>query len=91
MPISVSVEVFIISGLMTANDFGFSFNCTKGNIKSGTVFWKEGMREVWTNGFFKLNACNFCDDIFAELADVVFMDAWIDPYIYDSKGTNTGF
>jgi coenzyme F420-reducing hydrogenase beta subunit len=71
-----------------ANDFGFSFNCTKGNIKSGTVFWKEGMREVWTNGFFKLNACNFCDDIFAELADVVFMDAWIDPYIYDSKGTN---
>ena len=71
-----------------ANDFGFAFNCTKGSVQSGTIFWKEGMDKVWINGFFKLNACNYCDDVFAELADVVLMDAWLDRYIKDPKGTN---
>lgn len=71
-----------------ANDFGFAFHCTEGAIRSDTIFWTEGMREAWSNGLFKLNACNYCDDVYAELADVAFMDAWLDRYIKDSNGTN---
>lgn len=71
-----------------ANNFGFSFECSDGDVKSGTVFWMDGMREAWVRGYFKPNACNYCDDIFAEVADVVFMDAWLERYISDSRGTN---
>lgn len=46
------------------------------------------MAEAWVNRWFTPNACNFCDDVFAELADVVFMDAWLPEYSHDSRGTN---
>ena len=31
--------------------------------------------------FFKYKACDFCDDVFAETADVVIGDAWIERYM----------
>jgi len=71
-----------------ANNFGFQFKCAGGNVNNGTIYWKEGMSEAWVRGYFKPNACNYCDDIFAEVADVVFMDAWLERYIKDPKGTN---
>lgn len=43
---------------------------------------------IWASGQFKPRACNFCDDIFAEVADVVFMDAWLPRYIPDWRGTS---
>lgn len=42
----------------------------------------------WAKGLFSLNACNFCDDIFAELADITFMDAWLPEYIKDDAGNS---
>ncbi|MEY4564771.1 MAG: hypothetical protein RLZZ618_4048 [Pseudomonadota bacterium] len=42
----------------------------------------------WGHAMFQLRACDFCDDIFAETADVVFGDAWIAPYSNDWRGTN---
>lgn len=42
----------------------------------------------WGHGMFQLNACNYCDDIFAETADVAFGDAWLPEYTNESKGTN---
>jgi coenzyme F420 hydrogenase subunit beta len=42
----------------------------------------------WGHGMFQLNACNFCDDIFAETADVAFGDAWLPEYESVSVGTN---
>lgn len=53
---------------------------------SRKMYWTEGIQNIWTRDYFKPNACNFCDDVFAETADVVFMDAWLSPYIYDSQG-----
>ncbi|PAV09389.1 Coenzyme F420 hydrogenase/dehydrogenase, beta subunit C-terminal domain [Methanocorpusculum parvum] len=35
-----------------------------------------------------LHACDCCDDVFAECADVTFMDAWLPEYSQDTKGTN---
>jgi coenzyme F420-reducing hydrogenase beta subunit len=42
----------------------------------------------WGAGFFMNSACNFCDDVVAETADISFGDAWVEPYSSDSKGTN---
>lgn len=42
----------------------------------------------WGHGAFQPEACNFCDDIFAETADVVFGDAWLPKYTSDWRGTN---
>lgn len=42
----------------------------------------------WGHGFFKYKACDFCDDVVAETADVTVGDAWLPQYKNDSQGTN---
>ena len=42
----------------------------------------------WGAGFFQSEACNWCDDVVAETADVSFGDAWVEPYSSDGRGTN---
>ncbi|WP_371112241.1 Coenzyme F420 hydrogenase/dehydrogenase, beta subunit C-terminal domain [Rhizobium sp. RCC_161_2] len=42
----------------------------------------------WGAGFFQNAACNFCDDVVAETADIAFGDAWREPYSADGRGTN---
>lgn len=42
----------------------------------------------WGQGLFKYKACDFCDDVLAETADIVFGDAWLPEYENDSRGTN---
>ncbi len=41
----------------------------------------------WGVGFFKLKACDYCDDVVGETADVSFGDAWLPEY-EDYRGTN---
>jgi coenzyme F420-reducing hydrogenase beta subunit len=41
---------------------------------------------LWTDGYFTPNPCFFCDDVFAECADVAFMDAWLPSYEADWRG-----
>ncbi len=40
------------------------------------------------HAFFRLNACNFCMDVFAEAANACFMDAWLPAYRKEPKGTS---
>jgi hypothetical protein len=42
----------------------------------------------WGMGFFKYKACDYCDDVVAEVADVAVGDAWLPQYVRDSQGTN---
>lgn len=42
----------------------------------------------WGHGLFKLKACDYCDDVLAETADITIGDAWLPKYIKDSEGTN---
>src|SRR3546814_4465059 len=44
--------------------------------------------DLWGHGMFQLGACDFCDDIFAETADVCLGDAWLPQYDSDWRGTN---
>jgi len=66
----------------------FYFSCINETGAEGKVFWNEGVSEAFVNRWFTPNACSFCDDVFAELTDVVFMDAWLPEYSKDSKGTS---
>lgn len=43
---------------------------------------------IWGQGFFKYKACDYCDDVVAETADVTIGDAWLPQYLNDSQGTN---
>ncbi|KFI86547.1 oxidoreductase [Bifidobacterium pullorum subsp. saeculare DSM 6531 = LMG 14934] len=42
----------------------------------------------WGLGYFKYNACDYCDDVLAETADVTFGDAWLPQYVQDGEGCN---
>jgi len=59
---------------------GHEVQCTKMN--------REFYGYLWGYGFFKYNACDYCDDVFAETADISFGDAWLEQYLKDYKGTN---
>lgn len=63
----------------------FSWN-SDGSVASGKKLWWDGIGSAFTKGFFQPNSCFFCDDVFAECADAVFMDAWLSKYIRDPKG-----
>lgn len=42
----------------------------------------------WGIGIFKLGACDYCDDIVGETADISLGDAWMPPFMSDWKGAN---
>ena len=44
--------------------------------------------DMWGTGMFKSNACDFCDDVTTELADISVGDAWLNPYNNDGKGNS---
>jgi coenzyme F420 hydrogenase subunit beta len=68
-----------------ANRYGMTVEGTQGTV-SGPIDGLTG-RE-WGQGFFKYKACDYCDDISAEAADVAIGDAWLPGYNQDPKGTN---
>jgi coenzyme F420 hydrogenase subunit beta len=43
---------------------------------------------TWNTGAFKYYACNFCDDILGETADISIGDAWMPEFRSYWKGTN---
>ena len=69
-----------------ANNYFYRFSDINGNKKE--IFWNEGINKIWINRWFTLGACNYCDDIFAEIADVTLMDAWLAEYEKNWEGTN---
>jgi coenzyme F420-reducing hydrogenase beta subunit len=42
----------------------------------------------WGAGFLQNSACDWCDDVVAETADIAFGDAWVEPYSSDGRGAN---
>jgi coenzyme F420 hydrogenase subunit beta len=68
----------------TASDYSFGCDDTEGTklIKMRTV------GDMWGTGMFKANACDFCDDVTTELADISLGDAWLKPFDKDGRGTS---
>ena len=69
----------------TASDY--SYGCKDDNGVNHAVKMKE-VGDMWGSGMFKNNACDFCDDVTTELADISLGDAWLNPYNQDGMGTN---
>ncbi|TRZ89559.1 MAG: coenzyme F420 hydrogenase [Methanosarcinales archaeon] len=42
----------------------------------------------YNHGFFQYHACNFCDDVVGETADISVGDAWLPEYLNDGQGTS---
>lgn len=64
-------------------------------VRVASITGKEIIRPLrelfghqWGYGFFKYDACDYCDDVVAETADLTIGDAWLPAYEHDSKGTN---
>lgn len=70
----------------TANDY--YFGCINNVDKQNHTIRMLSIGDMWGTGLFKANACDFCDDVTTELADISLGDAWLEPYIKDGKGTN---
>ncbi|WP_292521836.1 Coenzyme F420 hydrogenase/dehydrogenase, beta subunit C-terminal domain [Methanoculleus sp.] len=69
-----------------AGDYHYVFTTADGGEER--ISWTRGISEAWTNRWFTPKACNYCDDIFAECADVTCMDAWLPEYSEDGRGTS---
>lgn len=72
-----------------ADDYLFecSLRTETGEIETRSVRNRE-IGGNWAMGLFKPRACDFCDDVFAETADIAVMDAWLDQYVHDGRGTS---
>lgn len=68
-----------------ALDYSFGAYNSKNVFKSVKM---NSIGDMWGTGLFKANACDFCDDVTTELADISLGDAWIDPYQSDGRGTS---
>lgn len=73
-----------------ASDYGFSYRYRQDAQTISEAVWP--MASVngrdWGEGMFKNPACEYCDDVLAECADVVIGDAWLPNYVKDPLGTN---
>lgn len=70
----------------TAGDY--SFGCYDKKTKEFKSIKMRTVGDMWGTGLFKNNACDFCDDVTTELADISLGDAWLQPYVQDGSGTN---
>lgn len=67
----------------------YSFFAKGINGKKGKSIAYHGLPYfLGKNAFFRLNACNYCGDVFASFADACFMDAWLPQYVGEPRGTS---
>jgi coenzyme F420-reducing hydrogenase beta subunit len=59
-----------------------------GQLLTVTKPTSELIGSNWGHAFFKYKACDFCDDVVGETADISVGDAWLPEYVSDSAGTN---
>ena len=71
-------------GTKRAGNYRFSVVSDDGTDIGAIPFSR--ISNIWQDGYFQINACNYCDDVFAEVADICFMDAWLPEYECNPKG-----
>lgn len=59
-----------------------------GNGKQVTRPTRDYFGSNWGVGFFKYSACEYCDDVFAETADIAVGDAWLPEFTTDNRGNS---
>ena len=72
-----------------ANMYGAEFTYRKnGEIVKKTKPMHEMWIPGWTYNLFMLDACEWCDDMMSETADLSVGDAWLPEYKLDYRGTS---
>jgi coenzyme F420 hydrogenase subunit beta len=66
----------------------YSFGCYDNLGQKLRTIKMRNVGDMWGTGLFKANACDFCDDLTTELADVSLGDAWIRPFCINGAGNN---
>ncbi|HHG8774827.1 TPA: Coenzyme F420 hydrogenase/dehydrogenase, beta subunit C-terminal domain [Raoultella planticola] len=66
----------------------YKFSCKDKFGERIHVVEMQKLGDMWGTGLFKSNACDFCDDVTTELADISLGDAWIKPYNQDGLGNS---
>lgn len=79
-------------------DFREKYDNKPAHFKGNAVRGSHGQRKVASSkelyvtdygmGFFMPTACDYCDDVVGELADISIGDAWLPRYVLDSRGTS---
>jgi hypothetical protein len=64
-----------------------------GQSKDGAPFDRTQQNKnffgyLWSHGFFKYRACDYCDDVMGETADITVGDAWLPGFVDDPQGSN---
>jgi coenzyme F420-reducing hydrogenase beta subunit len=69
-----------------ASDYGVAVTARDGRRVERPMAGLAG--RDWGRGYFRLEACNYCDDVAGETADISLGDAWLPEYVDDAAGTN---
>lgn len=69
-----------------AGAYDFEAVSTSGEVRRAQANALLGSN--WGHGLFQLDACNYCDDVFAETADITLGDAWLPEFVADWRGHN---
>lgn len=86
-PDNVKGPSYRVKDLMsTASDY--SFACEDGATNLRKELKMRPLGDMWGTGLFKANACDYCDDVATELADISLGDAWVEPFEKDGAGTS---
>lgn len=70
------------------NALDYSYSCIDAESNEVNLLRMRTVGDMWGTGFFKANACDFCDDVTTELADVSLGDAWLPEYQKEDNGHN---
>jgi coenzyme F420-reducing hydrogenase beta subunit len=87
----VSIDFRVKNPTQPANKYSSQvfFKDQVGTIKSLPPIPTQNLYGLdWGLGFFKPKACDWCDDIAGETADLSCGDAWLPETVQDSLGTN---
>lgn len=72
-----------------AGAYGFEVAYRDGNtIGKARGVAREVFAAGWSNNLFMNPACEFCDDVVGETADLSVGDAWLPEYVGDWRGTS---
>ncbi|MGN6830634.1 Coenzyme F420 hydrogenase/dehydrogenase, beta subunit C-terminal domain [Paucibacter sp. M5-1] len=81
------VDFRVKEGTSRSDDYRFAA-WRKGSTEPVIRRTRELYGHNWGQAMFQLRACDHCDDIFGEAADICLGDAWLPRYVGDPKGTN---
>lgn len=72
-----------------ANKYAFEVFAQKNSKEEHKqIMMQDVWASSWSNNLFMLDACEYCDDIMAETADVSVGDAWLPECVNDYRGTS---